>query len=151
MQAHIGTRAPVHLWVVAVLATLWNGFGCYDYWMTRSENADYIRSMMPGADPSALFAWIDGFPLWAEAAYGLGPWSALAGSILLLLRSRFAVHAFALSLIGMAGSFAYTYLMAPPMPGAPEGPAAYIPLLIVIVGVALLWYAMRQAKRNVLR
>jgi hypothetical protein len=107
--------------------------------------------MMPGADPAAVFAWVEAFPIWAQAAYGLGPWSALAGSILLLLRSRFAVHAFALSLVGMVGSFAYTYVMAAPMPGAPEGAAAYIPLLIVIVGVALLWYATAMRRKGVLR
>lgn len=151
MQGRFGGRTPVHLWIVGVLATLWNAFGCYDYLMTRLENADYIQSMMPAADPAAVFAWVDGFPLWAQAGWGLGPWSALAGSLLLLFRSRFAVHAFALSLVGMVLSFAYSFLIAPPMPGAPEGAAAYIPLFILIVGIALLWYAMRQAKRKVLR
>jgi hypothetical protein len=47
----------MHLWIVGAAATLWNAFGCYDYLMTRTENADYIRSMMPRADPAAVFAW----------------------------------------------------------------------------------------------
>ena len=31
-------RAPVHLWIVGILATLWNAFGCYDYIMTQTGN-----------------------------------------------------------------------------------------------------------------
>ena len=151
MQHSRATRAPVHLWIVGALATLWNAFGCYDYLMTRMRNVEYLETMMPGVDPQAIFAWVDGFPIWAQAGWGLGPWAGLAGSILLLLRSRFAVHAFALSLLGMVLSFGYQFLGAPPMPGAPEGAAAYMPIVIVIIGVALLWYASTMKKRGVLR
>ena len=151
MQHSRTARAPVHLWIVGGLATLWNAFGCYDYLMTRLRNVEYLETMMPGVDPQAIFAWVDGFPIWAQAGWGLGPWAGLAGSILLLLRSRFAVHAFALSLLGMALSFGYQFLVAPPMPGATEGAAAYMPLVIVIIGVALLYYASTMRKRRVLR
>jgi hypothetical protein len=33
-------KAPVHLWIVGFLSLLWNGFGCYDYLMTRMRNLD---------------------------------------------------------------------------------------------------------------
>ena len=152
MQETRSFRVPVHLWVIGVLATLWNGFGCYDYLMTRTRNVDYLQSMMPGADPQAIFAWVEAFPIWAQAGWGLGPWAGLAGSILLLLRSRFAVHAFVLSLLGMALSFGWQFLGAPPMPGAPEGAAAkMMPFMIVLVGIGLLWYASAMRKRRVLR
>src|SRR5688572_27904559 len=114
MQRTIGGRPPIHLWITGLGATLWNGFGAYDYVMTRTHNAEYIRTAMPGSDPSAIFAWVEAFPIWAQFGWGLGPWCGLAGSILLLLRSRFAVHAFALSLLGMLLSFGYQFLVAPP-------------------------------------
>ena len=40
-------RTPVHLWIVGVLALLWNGIGGYDYLMTRMRNIDYRARMMP--------------------------------------------------------------------------------------------------------
>jgi hypothetical protein len=141
----------MHLWIVGALATLWNAFGCYDYLMTRTENADYIRSMMPGADPAAVFAWAEAFPIWAQAGWGLGPWCGLAGAILLLVRSRFAVHAFALSLVGMVLSFGYQFFAAEPMPGVTGAGAAVMPILIVLVGLLLLWYAIAMRKKGVLR
>lgn len=75
----------------------------------------------------------------------------LLGSVLLLLRSRWAVHSFALSLLGMVLSFTYVFT-GPPMPGEEAmGAMKYFPLVIVAIGVALLYYAWRQTKTGVLR
>ena len=65
-------RAPVHLWIVGILAALWNGFGCYDYLMTRMRNLEYFRSMAPDVDPNVMLAWVDGFPFYAQFGWGLG-------------------------------------------------------------------------------
>ena len=143
-------RTPAHLWVVGGLATVWNAFGGYDYWMTKTENLEYLAQM--GGDPRELLAWIDGFPIWAQFGWGLGVWMGLLGSLLLLMRSRYAVHAFALSLIGMVLSFGYQYLGAPPMPGGTEaGLMAYMPLAIFAVGLALFGYARAMNRNGVLR
>ena len=61
-------------------------------------------------DPQVILAYIDGMPMYAHVGWGLGVWMALLGAILLLMRSRYAVHAFALSLIGAVVSFAAQYL-----------------------------------------
>ena len=33
-------KAPVHLWVVGLLSLVWNGFGAYDYFMSKTENRE---------------------------------------------------------------------------------------------------------------
>ena len=150
MENAVTERTPVHLWVVGVLATLWNAFGAYDYWMTRTENLDYLSQF--GADPNSILSWIDSFPMWAQFGWGLGVWMGLLGSVLLLARSRWAVHAFGLSLIGMALSFGYQFSGASPMPeGMDSGAMAYIPLLIIFIGLVLFAYARAMAKKAVLR
>src|SRR5215212_10717422 len=98
-------RTPAHLWLVGGLATVWNAFGGYDYWMTKTENLEYLAQM--GGDPRELLAWIDGFPIWAQFGWGLGVWMGLLGSILLLVRNRYAVHALALSLVGAVLGLGY--------------------------------------------
>ena len=150
MENAIAGRTPMHLWIVGGLATLWNAFGGYDYWMTRTGNLEYLSQM--GADGNELLAWVDSFPIWAQFGWGLGVWMGVLGSILLLARSRYAVHAFALSLVGMVLSFGYQYTGAAPMPGhADEGAMAFMPLFIALVGVLLFLYARAQAKKGVLR
>src|SRR3569833_2810023 len=100
MQQAVAARAPAQLWIVGILSLLWNCFGCYDYTMTRTRGAEYIAGMMPGADANAALAWINGMPLYAQAGWAIGVWCGLLGSLLLLIRSRWAVGSFGLSLIG---------------------------------------------------
>ncbi|WP_237219624.1 hypothetical protein [Sphingomonas arenae] len=143
------SRTPVHLWIVGAVSLLWNAFGGYDYLMTRQRNREYLSQM--GINPDELLAYIDGFPIWAQIAWGLGVWGAVAGSVLLLLRSRWAVLAFGLSLIGALVSFAYQFAGPPAPAGMDEGAAAWIPLVIVGIAAALFFYARRQQASGVLR
>src|SRR3990170_4318635 len=100
-------RTPVHLWIVGILALLWNAWGGYDYIMTKTRNTDYLTSMMPNVDPNAVLAYIDAYPIYAQIGWGLGVWGGVLGSILLLMRSRYAVWSFAASILGMVLSFGY--------------------------------------------
>jgi hypothetical protein len=151
MNEVIGARTPIHLWIVGILSLLWNAFGAYDYIMTRMRDTDYLAEMMPGIDPNATLAWIDGFPIWAQFGWGLGVWAGVAGAVLLLLRSRFAAWAFALSLIGAILGLGYQIVGAPPLAGA-EGPMFEVmPFVIIIIAAALFWYAWPMEKKGVLR
>ena len=73
----------------------------------------------------------------------------LLASLLLLLRSRFAVHAFALSLLGMGVTFGYQSSMD--MPASLEsGPLAMMPWVIIAMGVALFVYALDCIRQGAL-
>src|SRR4051794_30252145 len=100
MQQAVAARAPVHLWIVGVVSLLWNCVGAYDYVMTRLHNTAYIKASMPGVDPGAALAWIEGMPMYAQIGWGLGVWLGLLGSVLLLARSRWAVWSFGISVVG---------------------------------------------------
>lgn len=144
-------RTPMHLWIVGVLSLLWNCFGSYDYLMTKMRNMDYLAGMTPpGVDPSTLLAYIEDMPLYAQFGWGLGVWAALIGSVLLLMRKRHAVWAFGLSLVGMALSFSYMFV-GPPMPGSEQaGMMKYMPLFIVLLGIAQFAYARSAEKKGLL-
>jgi hypothetical protein len=152
MQQAIESRAaPIHLWIVGLLSLLWGAFGGYDYVMTRMRNTDYLAGMMPSVDPNAFLAWIDSFPLWAQFGWGLGVWLGLIGAVLLLIRNRLAVPAFALSLIGAVLGLGYQIAMAPPLAGA-EGPMfSMMPWVIIAVALGLYLYARAQKASGVLR
>lgn len=145
-------RAPVHLWIVGVLSLLWNCFGAYDYVMTRTQGAKYIASSMPGVDPNAAMTWINAMPMYAQIGWGLGVWLGLLGSALLLVRSRWAVWSFAVSLIGAVLSIGYQIALAPPMPGStPSALMKVMPYVILAIALVLFLYAWSQEKKGVLR
>jgi len=145
------SRTPTHLWIVGVLSLIWSAFGCYDYLMTRMRNTDYLKSMMPDVDPQAMLAWVDSFPIYAQIGWGLGVWMGLLGSVLLLLRNRWAVWAMGLSLIGAILGLGYQILAAPPLAGMDDMMAKVMPAVIILVAVGLFVYARAQEKKGVLR
>ena len=144
--ADASTRTPIHLWIVGVLAVLWNAVGCFDYVMTQTENPEYLAQFT-----DAQRAYFQSFPAWMEAFWAIGVWGALLGSLLLLMRSRFAVLAFEASLLGLLVGTIYQYGIADVPAGMQTPVMMGMSALIWIIAIALLVYAMRMRRKGVLR
>lgn len=142
------TKTPIHLWLVGVLSLLWNAGGAFDYIMTQTENPAYLQALTP-----EQLAFLNGTPVWFEAAWAIGVWFSVIGSLLLLLRSRYAGSAFALSLVGLIVASIYTYLIADGGSAlAVSGTAALVfTLAIPVILIALWLYARAMTKRGMLR
>lgn len=139
-------KTPLHFWLVGVLATLWNALGAFDYVMTQTKNEAYLANF---TDPQRVY--FESFPLWMEATWAFGVWGGLLGALLLLVRSRHAVTAFAVSLAGLAASTVYQYVLNTPPPEMMTGTMMAMNLVIWAMAIGLLWYAMRMRKAGVLR
>ena len=145
-------RAPWHLWLVGLVSLLWHTGGAFDYTMTHLRDEAYLRAAADnaGVPYDVMLGYFTGFPLWAHAGWAFGVWGAVAGSLLLLARSRFAVHAFALSLAGLAVSTLHQAIGD--MPAALDTPFTWIfTAVIVAVTLGLILYARRMVQRGVLR
>ena len=147
--ASMTTRTPWHLWAVGGISLLWNAFGGYDFIMTTTQGESYMRAS--GFDQS-MIDYFMAMPGWMYVPWVLGVWGAVAGSILLLMRNRLAVWAFALSLLGAVVSLIYGQFMNP-MPELPPAMAMmkYMPYVITVIAAFLAWYAWTMSKRGVLR
>jgi hypothetical protein len=147
MNATLGARpqAPWHLWAVGVLSLCWNGYGAYDYLMSVSLNADYLKNY-----PPEMADMIRSFPVWATCAWALGVWASVVGSVLLLVRSRYAATAFLISILGALVSFVYDFTLELP-PGMDTTMNKVIPLVILILIVAQWYYAKRMTDAGGLR
>jgi hypothetical protein len=137
---------PAHLWIVGILATVWNGFGAFDYLMTQTRNEAYLANF---TDPMRVY--FESFPMWMEATWALGVWGGLLGSLLLLARSRHAVAAFAVSLAGLAVSTLYQYVLSSPPAELTSGAMMGMTVAIWAAAIGLLLYAHRMRQRGVLR
>jgi hypothetical protein len=137
-------RAPVHLWIVGVLALLWNAIGAFDYMATQLK-LDFYMSQFS----EEQLAYFYGFPAWAVAGWAFGVWGGLAGAVGLVLRRRWAVWAFAVSLAGLAVSSIFTLVLSS---GAEVMGAsgAVFSAVIWAVAIFLLVYARAMARRRVL-
>jgi hypothetical protein len=144
-------KTPLHLWIVGAVALLWNSFGVTDYFMTRTRGSAWIDQMMPGVDSAKFMAYIDAFPIWASIGWALGVWGALAGTLLLLARSRHAVVAYAVSLVGAILGIGYQLANPVDIAEMTQGANGVMPYVIIVIAVGLLWYARRQRAAGVLR
>ena len=137
-------KAPWHLWAVGGVSLLWNAFGAYDYTMSKLSPDSYFHQ---AGLSDATIAYMKAFPAWLTAFWALGVWGSLLGSVLLLVKSRHAVTAFALSLLGLVVSQGYqAFVMRPP-----QSPPMGLTLTIWVALVLFLYYARAMARRGVLR
>ena len=142
-----GPARPWNLWVVGIVGLLWNGFAGYDYVMTNTQGDAYMRSM---GMTEAQIAFMGQYPTWMTAVWAIGVWGAVLGAVLLLLRSRWAFHAFAASLIAFVISLVYAYGIAN---GAEVmGQQMMIMNVVILAGcLFFVWYSRLMTKRGVLR
>jgi hypothetical protein len=137
-------KTPWHLWLVGGVALLWNAFGGYDYIMTQTRNAAYLAQFTPEQR-----AYFENFPIWMEAVWGIGVWGAVAGSVLLLLRMKWAFHAFLASLIAFAISVVYGQMSGG---NALMGSTGMIfSAVIFLLGLGFVLYSRAMHRRGVLR
>jgi hypothetical protein len=142
----VATRTPVHLWIVAVLATLWNAFGGYDYVMTQSGNEAYMAMFT-----AEQRVYLESFPTWVDAAWAFGVWGGVLGSLLLLARSRHAELAFAASLLGLLVSSVYQYALTDMPAGMMTPGMIALTVAIWAVAIFLFLYARNLRAKGVLR
>ena len=137
-------RTPVHLWIVGVLALLWNLMGAFDYLATQLQLESYMSQFT-----EEQLAYFYGFPAWAVSGWAFAVWGAVVGSVGLLLRRKWSVWAFAVALVGMAVSSIYTFGVSNGAEMMGSGGVIFS-VVIWVISIFLLVYAWSQAKRGVL-
>jgi hypothetical protein len=137
-------KAPVHLWIVGILSLLWNAVGAFDYLATKMR-LDFYMSQFTAAQLEYFYS----FPTWVIAAWAVGVWGALLGSLALVLRKALAVLLFGASILGLAVSSVYNFALTDGMEiMGSEG--AMFTGVIWLIALFLFFYARAMAKRGVL-
>lgn len=140
-------RTPWHLWLVGVIAVLFNAIGAFDFVMSRAHGADYMASA--GMTPDQI-AHYQEMPIWMTIVWAVGVFGAFLASFLLLLRRKLALPAFVLSLAAFLINLLYTYVLTDG--GAVLGQQMVITSAIITgLLVFFSWYAGFMAARHVLR
>jgi len=139
------TKAPIWFWVVAILATLWNGMGVVDYVMTQFRVEAYMASFS-----EEQLAFFYGFPAWFVAVWATAIFSAFIASIGLLMRKRWAEPLFGLAffLFVINAVYQYAFIRAYAMMG---NAGIIMSVLIGVSLLALLWFSRWAGQTKILR
>ena len=141
-----GTRptAPMHLWIVGILALLWNAMGAWDYLATELQ----LEVYMEGFTEEQL-AYFYGFPAWVVALWAIAVWGGLAASIGLLLRKKWSVWAFGVSFAALVVTSIWNF-------GLSNGAeimgtvGVVFSILIWMISILMIVYSKWMANRGVL-
>lgn len=123
---------------VAWLGMVWNTIGIALYLWAKFDPAGSSATATP-----AMQDYIANMPLYAHLGWSLGVWGSFLGSVLMLMRSRNAVAAFLVSLLGALVSFG-----AQAKAGVLDIPMAAFILVII---AALLWFSRRSQAQGILK
>ncbi len=134
----------MHLWIVGVLALLWNFMGAFDYLATQLKLESYM-----GNFSEEQLEYFYGIPAWAVSGWAIAVWIGLVGTVGLLLRRKWSVMAFIVSLAGMALSSIYTLFLSNGLE-IMGGTGTVMTVLIWVISIFLVWYSKQQVKAGVL-
>jgi hypothetical protein len=140
-------KTPWHIWLIGVIAVLFNSIGVFDFVMSMAQGAEY--QARAGMTPDQI-AHYQQMPSWMTVVWAVGVFAAFLASILLLLRRKLALPVFVLSLAAFLISLLYTYVLT--NGGAVMGQQMAI-TSAVIAGLLIFfsWYSRFMAVRGVLR
>jgi hypothetical protein len=135
-------KAPWHLWVVAIVALLWNSAGAYTIVMAQ---AGRLYDLEPGE--AAYYA---AQPIWFVIVTDIALAAAIAGALALLSRKSMAVWLFALSLSAIFVTNGYELAVATSRAFVSRA-ALIVTVIIVLIAVFELAYARSMKRRAILR
>lgn len=140
-------KTPWHLWLVGLVAALFNSIGVLDFVMSMAQGAKYQASV--GMTPDQI-AHYQQMPSWMMFVWAVGVFGAFLASILLLLRRRQALVVFIVSLAAFVVSLLYTYVLT--NGGAVMGRQMAITSAFIAGLLAFFsWYSRSMTRRQVLR
>lgn len=137
-------KTPLHLWVIGIVALLWNAMGAFDYTATQMRLESYMSQFTP-----EQLAYFYGFPAWAKGFWAIAVWGSVLGSIALLMRKSWAVTLFGISIVGLIGTSIYNFVLTDGIAEMGDG-ALMFSVLIWVISLFLFFYARAMSARKVL-
>lgn len=132
-------------WIIAVLALIWNIMGVFQY-LSSTLMKDEMMELMT-EDQLAL---MDSLPSWYTAAFAIAVFSGLLGCLLLLMRRKWAVPVFLVSLLAVLVQMGY-WLLATDAMEVYGTQAVIMPLIVIIVAIFLYFYSKGASQKNWLK
>lgn len=131
-------------WVIAIAALLWNLMGAMAYLADAFMGVEAV-SQLP-EDQRTLY---ENRPAWVTASFAIAVWSGLLGSIALLLRKKWAISAFIISLIGVLAQNLYQFFLSNTF--EVMGPTAMaLPVMVIVISILLILYSKNALKKKLI-
>jgi len=145
-MSELARKPGALFWAMGLFFLAWNGFGCAAYVMdVTASDAKYAELY-----GDAMLAVRDRFPVWSISAYAIAVWGGLLAALLYLLRKRFAVTVFIISLI--AGLISFSWSIMNEEARAASGDMFWVmPLLVLALGLFEIFWSRKMVANGIIR
>lgn len=141
MSKEMVAKPSRNFWLISGVALVWNLIGIMTYLMSVTMSPETLAQMSEAE--RALYTDI---PAWATSAYAIAVFGGTLGCIALLMRQAWALPVFVVSLVAILVQMTHAFLISAML--EVQGTAgAGLPLLIIVIGVYLVWFA-KSAKQK---
>jgi hypothetical protein len=130
---------PAWFRIVALLAVLWNAFGVFQY----LSSVGLLGDPTVGLSESERAA-VASIPAWITAAFAIGTFAGLAGSLGLLMRKRWAWPLLLLSLVALIVLEGWIVFLS----GLVEMFGLAVPVSVTLIAILLAWLAHHARQRG---
>lgn len=140
----VESKAPKWFLGVTIAALIWNLLGVFAYLgqMYIMSSPEMLVELTP--EEQALY---QNTPMWATIGFTLAVWGGAIGSLLLLLKKRSSKIVLMISFIGILIQQFHSFFMSNNFDV--YGPGAMVmPIMILIIGIALIWLADKGIKEG---
>ena len=143
-------KPPVLYWVIAGVLTLWALMGVMAYMGHVGTSAeDYAAYIADGTMSQAYADYAANAPAWATAVFAIAVFSGVAGAICLLLRKKWAVQLYAISLVFIVISMFKGFVLDKAGSMMSTGQIV-MELLVIALGIFAVWFARKKRAKGVL-
>jgi len=136
------SAVPLWYWVIATVALLWNLLGCTVFAIELFAQEAGMASMTEEQKE-----WVRSTPRWIYFVYAVAVSTGVAGSIGLFMRKSWTIALFAICLMSVIVQMGYTMIIGGGLQVmGPSG--AVLPLLVICIAAALLWFSWFAGNRS---
>lgn len=136
---------PVWFWVIAVIALLWFLMDMSAFFMRVLMTDDIIKAM-----PENQQHLYRNMPLWVNIVFAGEVFGGALGCAGLLLRKKWALPLFAVSILGVLSQTFYVYFLSDAI-SAMGTPAVVMPLVAILIGIGMIVLARSAISKGWLR
>lgn len=129
-------------WVISAMALVWNLLGVMAYIEQVTMSAEALQAM-----PENERALYESAPAWATSAFAVAVWAGALGSVLLLIRKKWAIPVLIVSFVGIVVQMVHSFGIANSI--EVYGPGGMVmPVMVLIIGAALIWFSRKANEKG---
>ncbi|NNC37388.1 MAG: hypothetical protein EX271_13235 [Acidimicrobiales bacterium] len=144
-------NTPTSYWVVTGLLVVWSLMGIMAYLGNVGMSAEDLAKYVAEGDMTQGYAdYIASAPAWTTAVFAVAVFSGVAGAICLLLRKKWAVQLYTVSLVFILISMFKGFVLdrAGSIMSAGQ---IFMEFMVVILGIIAVWFSRKKRSAGIIK